>query len=82
MRILSAHSFGLRGAGLSSKRDREATHAFVGVSGRQCTRLAQLWFHEGSVKDIEFSPDGQWVLDFELTITRRACGMPSRESSL
>jgi WD40 repeat protein len=29
---------------------------------RQCPRLTQMWFHEGSVTQVAFSPDGRWVL--------------------
>src|SRR5262249_59663548 len=29
---------------------------------RECPRLGQLWFHDGAVTDVTFSPDGRWVL--------------------
>src|SRR5262249_62212027 len=28
----------------------------------ECPRLGQLWFHDGAVTDVTFSPDGRWVL--------------------
>ncbi len=29
---------------------------------RDCPRLSQMWFHDESVNDVAFSPDGRWVL--------------------
>jgi WD40 repeat protein/tRNA A-37 threonylcarbamoyl transferase component Bud32 len=41
---------------------RQAHRLRIASVLRQCPQLRQLWFHEDSVTDLAFSPDGRWVL--------------------
>jgi WD40 repeat protein/predicted Ser/Thr protein kinase len=41
---------------------RQAHRTRIAAVLRECPRLGQLWFHEESVTDVTFSPDGRWVL--------------------
>src|SRR5262249_19562638 len=41
---------------------RQAHRTRIAAVLRECPRLGQLWFHDGAVTDVTFSPDGKWVL--------------------
>ncbi|HEY7329549.1 MAG TPA: protein kinase [Gemmataceae bacterium] len=40
----------------------EAHRLRIAAVLRECPRLSQMWFHDDSVNDVTFSPDGRWVL--------------------
>jgi WD40 repeat protein len=53
--------------GKALKEDQDPQHDEVhrlrlGSAIQQCPRLTQVWFHEDTVIDAQFSPDGRWVL--------------------
>src|SRR5262249_14141599 len=41
---------------------RQAHRTRIASVLRECPRLGQLWFHDGAVTALTFSPDGKWVL--------------------
>jgi WD40 repeat protein/tRNA A-37 threonylcarbamoyl transferase component Bud32 len=52
----------LKGDGEANSERRETHQMRIAAVLRQCPRLSQFWTHAESVTDVEFSPDGQWVV--------------------
>lgn len=51
---------------------RKETHRLrIAAVLRECPRLEQMWFHDDSVADVTFSPDGLWVLTASFDCTAR-----------
>jgi WD40 repeat protein/tRNA A-37 threonylcarbamoyl transferase component Bud32 len=61
-----------RALSLEEDEARQAIHRvrFAAVL-LECPRLAQLWFHQDTVNDVAFSPDGRWVLTASADHTAR-----------
>src|SRR5262249_50615089 len=47
---------------LEDEDRQEAHRTRIAAVLREGPRLSQLWFHDETVTDISFSPDGRWVL--------------------
>src|SRR5262249_45936787 len=65
---------------------REAHRTRIAAVLRECPRLGQLWFHDGAVTDVTFSPDGRWVLtasdDHTARVWDAATGKPRFDAPL
>lgn len=76
-----------RALSLEEDKARQAMHRvrFAAVL-LECPRLTQLWFHQDTVNDVAFSPDGRWVLTASADHTARVwdvrTGQPRFDSPL
>src|SRR5262245_32880687 len=65
---------------------RQAHRTRIAAVLRECPRLGQLWFHDGAVTDVTFSPDGRWVLtasdDHTARVWDAATGNPRFDAPL
>src|SRR5262245_52312166 len=65
---------------------RPAHRSRIAAVLRECPRLGQLWFHDGAVTDVTFSPDGRWVLtasdDHTARVWDAATGKPRFDAPL
>src|SRR5262249_54844631 len=65
---------------------RPAHRTRIAAVLRECPRLCKLWFHDGAVTDVTFSPDGRWVLtasdDHTARVRDAATGKPRFEAPL
>jgi eukaryotic-like serine/threonine-protein kinase len=65
---------------------RQAHRTRIAAVLRECPRLGQLWFHDGAVTDVTFSPDGRWVLtasdDHTAWVRDAATGQPRFDAPL
>src|SRR5262249_29604364 len=72
---------------LEEDEARRQTHRTrIAAVLRECPRLGQLWFHDGAVTDVAFSPDGRWVLtasdDHTAWVRDAATGKPRFDAPL